>query len=171
MVILIAGGTHTGKTKLAQTLLERYHYPYLSIDHLKMGMIRSGLCPLSPDSSDHGLTAWFWPIMREMIKTVIENEQNLIVEGCYIPFDYLADFDAPYRSHLKYICLIFSPSYIQDHFEDIQQYANVVERRLNDQFYTQESLLEENRINLEQCKKYGCDYILIEDSYRIDDIF
>ena len=42
MVILIAGGSHTGKTLLAQRLLERYHYPYLSIDHLKMGLIRSG---------------------------------------------------------------------------------------------------------------------------------
>ena len=39
MVILIAGGSHTGKTLLAQRLLERHHYPYLSIDHLKMGLI------------------------------------------------------------------------------------------------------------------------------------
>lgn len=34
MIILIAGTTHTGKTKLAQTLLERFRYPTLSLDHL-----------------------------------------------------------------------------------------------------------------------------------------
>ena len=42
MVILITGASHTGKTLLAQRMLEKYKYPYLSIDHLKMGMIRSG---------------------------------------------------------------------------------------------------------------------------------
>ena len=48
MIILIAGATHTGKTKLAQTLLENYKYPYLSIDHLKMGLIRSKNTSLTP---------------------------------------------------------------------------------------------------------------------------
>ena len=42
MIILITGATHTGKTLLAQKMLEEYSYPYLSIDHLKMGLIRSG---------------------------------------------------------------------------------------------------------------------------------
>ena len=85
MIILIAGDTHTGKTLLAQRLLEYYKYPYLSIDHLKMGLIRSGQCGLSADSSDAELTEYLWPIVREMIKTCIENSQNQIVEGCYIP--------------------------------------------------------------------------------------
>lgn len=37
MIILISGASHTGKTNLAQRLLEEYQYPYLSVDHLKMG--------------------------------------------------------------------------------------------------------------------------------------
>ncbi len=41
MVILITGASHTGKTALAQKLLEKYKFPYLSIDHLKMGLIRN----------------------------------------------------------------------------------------------------------------------------------
>ena len=87
MIILITGATHTGKTLLAQKLLERYCYPYLSIDHLKMGLIRSDNTTLTP-ADDDALTAYLWPIVREMIKTAIENRQNLIVEGCYIPFDW-----------------------------------------------------------------------------------
>ena len=84
MIILITGASHTGKTALAQKLLEKYQYPYLSIDHLKMGLIRSGNTELTPMSNDIALTAYLWPIVREMIKTAIENRQNLIVEGCYI---------------------------------------------------------------------------------------
>ena len=79
MVILITGASHVGKTALAQRLLERNGYPYLSIDHLKMGLIRSGYTSLTPLSDDDALTAYLWPIVREMIKTAIENRQNLIV--------------------------------------------------------------------------------------------
>ena len=79
MIVLIIGASHTGKTLLAQRLLEKYKYPYLSIDHLKMGLIRSGNTELTPISDDAELTEYLWPIVREMIKTAIENNQNLIV--------------------------------------------------------------------------------------------
>ena len=56
MIFLIAGASHTGKTALAQKLLVKYKYPYLSIDHLKMGLIRSGNTSLAPTSDDRALT-------------------------------------------------------------------------------------------------------------------
>ena len=101
MIILITGASHTGKTLLAQRMLEQYKYPYLSIDHLKMGLIRSGNTELTPLSDDKALTAYLWPIVREMIKTAIENKQNLIIEGCYIPFDWKKSFDEKYLCEIK----------------------------------------------------------------------
>ena len=94
MVILITGASHTGKTLLAQRMLEKYKYPAFSIDHLKMGLIRSGNTSLTP-LDDDALTDYLWPIVMEMIKTAIENRQNLIVEGCYVPFDWRKDFPYP----------------------------------------------------------------------------
>ncbi len=49
MIIIITGASHTGKTVLAQRMLEKYKYPYVSIDHLKMGLIRSGNTDLTPE--------------------------------------------------------------------------------------------------------------------------
>lgn len=72
MIVLITGASHTGKTVLAQKLLEKYHYPYLSLDHLKMGLIRSGYATLTPED-DNELTGYLWPVVREMIKTAIEH--------------------------------------------------------------------------------------------------
>ena len=66
MIILIAGASHTGKTLLAQRMLEKYKYPYVSIDHLKMGLIRSGNTDLTPED-DEALTDYLWPIVREII--------------------------------------------------------------------------------------------------------
>ena len=103
MIILITGASHTGKTALAQKLLEKYKYPYLSIDHLKMGLIRSGNTDLTPVSDENALTDYLWPIVSEMIKTAIENKQNLIVEGCYIPFEWSKDFETEYLENIKNI--------------------------------------------------------------------
>ena len=68
MIILITGASHTGKTALAQKMLEKYKYTYLSIDHLKMGLIRSGHTNLTPMSDDKDLTDYLWPIVSEIKK-------------------------------------------------------------------------------------------------------
>lgn len=168
MIILITGASHTGKTALAQKLLEKYKYPYLSIDHLKMGLIRSGNTELTPMSKDADLTAYLWPIVCEILKTAIENRQNLIVEGCYIPFDWQNDFEKEYLDHIKYICLIMSEDYIINHFADIKRYASVIENRLNDEDCTIESVLADNAQMLELAQKYAVNYVLIDSKYEID---
>ena len=167
MILLITGASHVGKTALAQRLLEKYQYPYLSIDHLKMGLIRSGNTDLTPMSDDKELTEYLWPIVCEMIKTAIENKQNLIVEGCYIPFDWQKDFDAEYLENIRYYCLVMSEEYIKNHFADIKAYANVIETRIDDDC-TIESVLADNAQILALAQKHNVNYILIEDKYEID---
>lgn len=168
MIILIAGASHTGKTALAQKLLVKYGYPYLSIDHLKMGLIRSGSTELTPTSNEKALTDYLWPIVREMLKTAIENRQNLIIEGCYIPFDWAKSFEAKYLDHIKYRCLVMSKSYIQQHYHDIKKYANTIEERLDDSECTMDSLIRDNAEVLKMCQKYGADYLLIDNDYQVD---
>ena len=167
MIVLITGASHTGKTALAQKLLEKYKYPYLSIDHLKMGLIRSGNTDLTP-MDDNELIKYLWPIVREMIKTAIENTQNLIVEGCYIPFDWQKDFGSEYLENIKYYCLIMSEDYIINHFDDIKKYANTIENRLDDEWCTMESVLVENADVLSLAQEHKVNYILIEDKYEIN---
>ena len=167
MIVLISGPSHSGKTVLAQKLLEKYRFPYLSIDHLKMGLIRSGNTDLTPLSDDDMLTEYLWPIVREMIKTAIENHQNLIVEGCYIPFNWQDHFDKNYLSHIKYYCLVMSEDYIRNHFSDIRTYASIIEQRLDDSYCTMESVLEDNARYLHMCKLYGIAPILIDQEYNV----
>ena len=166
MIILIAGATHSGKTAYAQKLLEKCQYPYLSIDHLKMGLIRSGNTSLTPMDDDE-LTAYLWPIVREMVKTAIENKQNLIVEGCYIPFDWQKDFGKEYLENIRYVCLVMSRSYIENHFSDMQMYASVIESRLDDSNLNKEELVAENEYNLAQCIVHDLPYILIDGEYNL----
>ena len=167
MIVLITGASHTGKTLLAQRLLEKYKYPYFSIDHLKMGLIRSGNTDLTP-MDDNELTEYLWPIVCEMIKTAIENKQNLIIEGCYIPFDWQKDFDSEYLENIKYFCLVMSEKYIRNHFSDIKNYANAIENRVDDEWCTMQNILADNAKVLSLAQKHNVNYTLIDDQYEIN---
>ncbi|MDE6727968.1 MAG: ATP-binding protein [Oscillospiraceae bacterium] len=167
MILLIAGASHTGKTALAQRLLEKYGFPYLSIDHLKMGLIRSGNTTLTPDD-DKELTDYLWPIVSEIVKTAVENDQNLIIEGCYIPYDWEKSFEKEYLRHIKYRCLIMSEAYIRGHYDEIRGFASVIEGRGDDPDCTMETLLRDNAEALKMCRLHNADYLLIDGTYDVD---
>lgn len=165
MVILITGASHTGKTLLAQRMLEKYHYPYLSIDHLKMGLIRSGNTALTPEEDD-ALTGYLWPIVREMVKTAVENRQNLIVEGCYIPIDWRQDFDGRYLPSIRFLCLAMTDAYIDAHFDDIMAHGSEIESRLDDTDCTIDRLKADNRAYREGFARAGEQVTLIDADYE-----
>lgn len=166
MVILITGASHTGKTLLAQRMLEQYKYPCLSIDHLKMGLIRSGNTELTPLSDDEALTAYLWPIVREMVKTAIENDQNLIVEGCYIPFDWQRDFDDRYLSSIRFVCLAMTDEYIKSHFDAINIHESDIESRLIKNDFSIDGLIAENQRMITSFQDAGEQVILIKSDYE-----
>ena len=165
MITLITGATHTGKTLLAQRMLEKEKTPYLSIDHLKMGLIRSGNTGLTPEDDD-ALVDYLWPIVREMVKTAIENRQNLIVEGCYIPFDWRRDFDERYLPSIRFLCLAMSEGYIRSHFADIKEHAFDIEARLDDSECTVDRLIQENRLVIEGYRAAGESVTIIAEEYE-----
>lgn len=167
MVVLITGSSHTGKTLLAQKLLEKYKYPYLSIDHLKMGLIRSNNTKLTV-TDDEKLTDYLWEIVKEIIKTNIENKQNIIIEGCYIPFDWKKYFSEGYLKEIEYICLIMTEKYIKNNFQNISKYENIIENRKEKEIINFEKLIKKNKYNLEMCNKYNNKYILIDNDYSVD---
>ena len=165
MIILITGASHTGKTLLAQRLLEAYHYPYLSIDHLKMGLIRSGNTQLTPEDDD-ALTTYLWPIVREIIKTAIENKQNLIVEGCYVPPNWRMDFNEQYLQSIHFICLAMTDNYIDTHFHEISKHTSDIEARLFDKDFTPDSLKVDNHYYIDLFTKNGEQVTIIDSDYE-----
>ena len=165
MIILITGASHTGKTLLAQKMLEKYKYPYLSINHLKMGLIRSGNTELKPED-DEALTGYLWLIIREIVKTAIENKQNLIIEGCYIPFDWRRDFEERYLSSIRFICLAMSENYIENRFGEIIGYESEIEARMIDADCTKGGLKADNKNIIEGFHQVGELVTLINSDYE-----
>ena len=164
MIVLITGASHTGKTLLAQRLLETVHCPYLSVDHLKMGLIRSGNTALTPEDDD-ALTAYLWPVVREIVKTAIENRQNLIVEGCYVPFAWRRDFDARYLPEIRFLCLAMTEDYIDTHFDEIVEHESDIEARLVPSDCTVDGLKEDNARVIGGFRNAGEPVMLIDGDY------
>ena len=168
MIYLIGGASHTGKTNLAQKLMVKYKIPYISMDHIKMGLVRTGLLPNYVEEDEKMLQV-LWPVIREMIKTAVENDQNMIIEGCYIPYDWKEDFDEEYLEDIRCMFLVMAPEYIENRFEDIQKYASIIEDRGEDEDCTKEWILQINQECYEGCVEHGCEYKLIVDKYDVDE--
>ncbi len=164
MIILMTGASHTGKTLLAQRMLEKYHFPYLSIDHLKMGLIRSGNTTLTPEDDD-ALTDYLWPIIREIIKTAVENRQHLILEGCYIPPDWRKDFDDQYLPFIRFVCLAMTEEYIEDHFAEIIGHESDIESRSIEADCSLKDLKECNRWFIDAFGNAGEEVVIIDNDY------
>ena len=164
MILLITGASHTGKTFLAQKFLEKYHYPYYSIDHLKMGLIRAKYTNLSVEDDDL-LTNYLWPFIREMIKTAIENHQNLIFVGCYVPFNWRSELSEQYLSEIRFICLAMTEDYIRSNFDLIIHQESIIESRIYDSTFTSEYLIKENQKYIEGFTNHKEDIILISEQF------
>lgn len=155
-----------GKTLISQKLIEKYHYPALSLDHLKMGFIRTEMTTLTTED-DYEMRYFLWPFAAEMIKTAIENEQNMIVEGCYIPREWRESFSEEYLAHIRCIFIVMSENYIRENMDRIQSYENVIEHRLPDEL-DMERLISCSRNFKNDCLEENIEYLEITDKYDID---
>jgi len=167
MVILIGGVSCTGKTLMAQKLLEKYKIPYLSIDHIKMGLIRgSKYCDFSATDDDNELTYKLWPIVKGIIMTNIENGQHIIIEGCYLPPEHINDFESYYLRQIIALYIGFSKNYIEKHFDSIIEHRSEIEQKEFDSYY----MNKDNFIKLhsqvkERCKENNVMFFEINDNY------
>ncbi|SOC43826.1 2-phosphoglycerate kinase [Ureibacillus acetophenoni] len=167
MIILISAVGSTGKTLMAQKLLEKYHIPYLSIDHLKMGLYRGDKnCGFTPMDSNEVIGDKIWPILKGLIMTNIENKQHIIIEGCYILPHYLKDFDINYSEKIVPVFLGFSTNYIKENFESkIVQHRNAIEQRSWPEDRSIDKLIKEHEEFKAICLESGVKYFEIDEDY------
>lgn len=164
MVILVGGVSHAGKTLMAQKLLEKYYYPYTSIDHIKMGIIRGyGDCGFTHLDSDEVISERLWGVIKGIIDICIENKQNIILEGCYLPHEKVADISG---DDVIAVYIVFSDSYIEENFGKIITYENIIEKRKFSEEINKNEFIIENKELKKKCIEAGTPYFEIKDDYE-----
>ncbi|MCQ2593205.1 MAG: adenylate kinase [Treponema sp.] len=169
MIILIGGSSHVGKTLIAQKLVEKYHYSCTSLDHLKMGFIRTGRTELTVND-DYKMRFFLWPFAAEMVKTAIENNQNMILEGCYIPKQWKESFSSDYLTHIKAVFIVMSENYIRNNFDLLSEYSCVIEKRLEEKLNLERLIMCSKEFK-EDCLENGTPFIEIDSSYDVEQLF
>jgi len=168
MVILIGGVGYAGKTYMAQQLLEKYKYPYLSIDHLKMGLYRADIgCGFTPTDDFEYIGEKIWPILKGIMMTAIENKQNMIIEGCYILPHLLNELEDEYLKKITSFHIFFSKSYIEKNFHSqILTHRSVIEARgYDDDEYTKDYICINER-HKEICQNADAKCFVINENYQ-----
>lgn len=163
MVILIGGSSHTGKTLLAQQLLTKYKIPYTSIDHIKMGLIRGyNNCGFTAIDDDDIISEKMWGVIKGIIDTCIENNQNIILEGCYLSADKVKQIIC---NDIIILYIGFSEQYIQSNFDKIIQYENIIERRKYPSEILKNDFIFQNSELKQKCIKSNLPYFEINFDY------
>ena len=173
MVILIGGVSCTGKTIMAQRLLEKYMIPYLSIDHVKMGLIRGNkYCDFSATDNDDELTTKLWPIVKGIIMTNIENRQHIIIEGCYLPPEHIRDFEPQYLEQIIALYIGFSKNYLEKYFiTGIVEHRNEIELKEyngHDDYINLDNFINLHTQLKERCRKYNAKFFEINEDYEAE---
>ena len=176
MVILIGGAGYAGKTFMAQQLLEKYKFPYLSIDHLKMGLYRADIgCGFTPTDDFEFIAEKLWPILKGIIMTVIENKQHIIIEGCYLLPQRINELENEYLKEVIPFYLFFTNSYIDKNFHsEILNHRNVIEARGYDHDDSPggyDTAREYQRLNekyKQHCINSHAIYFEINDDYQVE---
>ncbi len=170
MVILIGAESMTGKTLMAQKLLETYKIPYISEDHIKMGLYRSGInCGFKPDDSNEIIEQRLWPIFKGIIETNIENNQSVIIEGSYILPKRIKEFGADYLRCIIPVFMGFSENYLIKHFTTgVLGHRDVIERRAEADDRGLEWFISANKELKKMCRESGTRYFEIDSDYEKD---
>lgn len=178
MVILIGGVSCTGKTLMAQKLLEKYNIPYLSIDHIKMGLIRGNkYCDFTATDSDDEITNKLWPIIKGIIMTNVENGQNIIIEGCYLPPEHIKDIEPEYLEQIIVLYIGFSKNYLEKNFiSGIVEHRSEIELKEYNEHDDYMNLDNFNKLHTklkERCRKNNSKFFEINDDYEgeMNDIY
>ena len=168
MVILIGGVSCTGKTVMAQKLLEKYKIPYLSIDHVKMGLIRGNkYCDFSATDGDDVLTNKLWPLVKGIIMTNIENGQHIIIEGCYLPPEHLRNFGPEYLEQIIALYIGFSNNYLEKNFiSGIIEHRSEIEQKECDNYMNRDNFIKLHKQLKELCRENNAKFFEINDDYE-----
>ena len=107
--------------------------------------------------------------IEQKLKTAIENDQNMIVEGCYIPREWKESFSDEYLSHIYCTFITMSEDYIRRHFDAIKSKASVIEHRIDDEL-DMERLIKCSEYFRQDCTASGTANIDITDTFDADAI-
>jgi 2-phosphoglycerate kinase len=102
LLYIIGGAARAGKTIIAQEFLERSQVPFLSLDLLKMSLVK-GMpeAGIDPQESSRRLAIRLWPVVRGLASTILENARDYLIEGDMILPSQVREISADFPGQIR----------------------------------------------------------------------
>jgi putative acetyltransferase len=135
-----------------------------------MGLIRgSQYCDFKVTDSDYDITVKLWPIVKGIVMTAIENNQHLIVEGCYIPTNCPESFETKYSKEIISFFIGFSEHYLSNNFESgIIDHLRTIENKVLDDYIQPENFKKMHAQVKASCVENHATYFEIDNDYLVE---
>ena len=162
MILFLQGTSHSGKSCFARSAARATGAGVLSLDLLKMGLIRSGSAGFSSlrPEDDAEIEERLWPIVQAIAETANENAQSLVIEGVYLPFASTAQLAQRLGSEqAQLFAIVFSEQYVRNHHQLIAQTAAAAERRVHQSVPSIAELAADHAFVHHQAQAFGWNII------------
>ncbi len=178
MIYIIAGIAKSGKTTISKEFNKRYNIPYFSTDYIMM-MLSKGNSNLdvNPDLSDSSVASQIQPYLYGMIKTMIENKVNYLIEGVHFNTDFSKELINEFPNDIKILYLGFKDTTIKLKIHELNKYKDKVENAWYSSFNDEKMkelvsyLITESKRIYNECQMLSLKYIEVYDlTSQVDEI-
>jgi hypothetical protein len=125
LLLFIGGAARTGKGILARRLLVECQLPYLSLDVLKMGLVRGAPeFEIDPNAGSIVVGERLWPLVREMSASLLRDDVDYVIEGELLP-KHVAALQQAHPAQVKACFLGYTTVAPEQKVRDIRAYAGL----------------------------------------------
>lgn len=170
MIYILAGIAKSGKTTISKEFNKRFNIPYFSTDYIMMMLSRGNTSlGIDPEESDSVVAKKIEPYVYSMIKTMIENKVEYLIEGVHFNPDFSAKLIKEYPNDVKIVYLGFKDISVVLKIFEMKKYKDKIENAWYNSFSDKEMveliaylIVESNKI-YEMCKQNNLEYIEVFD--------
>jgi putative acetyltransferase len=124
MIYFVAGAARAGKTYMAKRLMAMLGIPLLELDYLKMGFANGlpeyGIHPFQDEATLGNL---LWPYVKGIIKAMVENEDDYIIEGCYVLPEFAAEARQKHGGVIRACFLGYADMSLSEKLAEVRRYG------------------------------------------------
>jgi len=178
MIYILGGIAKSGKTTIAKEFTKRYNIPYFSTDYIMMMLSRGNPeLEVDPNAIDSIAAKQIQPYVYGMIKTMVENNVDFLIEGVHFNPDFAKELMEEYPNDIKIVYLGYKDTSVILKIYELNKYKNELENIWYSSYSDEEmvklfsSLIDESEVLNKLCNTMKLNYIEVYDlNSQIDEI-
>ena len=178
MIYILTGVAKSGKSLIAKEIVKRNSIPSFSTDYIMMMLAKGNKnIGIDTEAGDRVVAKQLEPYIEGMLKTMIENGVNHLIEGVHFNHDFISRMMKEYPNDIKTLYLGFKDIDASVKGDELYKFQDSSDNKwflnLNEKEFKVliNYLIDESRISYDLCREFSLDYIEVQDiSIQLEEI-